>query len=129
MDENDLKPISFRTSAEELETIDRAARDNGLSRAEYIRQRLLNVSSAQPGHAMAKRQSENPIMLLHEVLYAVQLTHKAIYQLAGHSGSFSEEQLDDIEAESLKAGIEYLKELDERIARHRQQLGLGNPEE
>ena len=65
-------------------------------------------------------------MLLHEILYAIQLTHKAIYQLAQHSGAFSEQQLDDTEAESLKAGGEYLKELDERIARHRQQIGLGN---
>jgi predicted DNA binding CopG/RHH family protein len=126
MDENDLRPISFRTSGEELESIDRAARDRGLSRAEYIRQRLLNVSSAPSGNTTRRRQSENPIILLHEVLYAIQLTHKALYQLAQHSGSFSEQQLDDIEAESLKAGIEYLKELDERIARHRQQIGLGN---
>ena len=70
MDENELKSITFKVSSEEAENIDNAARQAGLSRSEYLRQRLLvSQEGAQPaGNTVDTR---DPALLLYQILYGI----------------------------------------------------------
>jgi hypothetical protein len=124
VDENEPKPISFRASGEEVEAIDRAADEHGLSRAEYIRQRLLNPTPIATGNSKDSPLAENPITLLKEVLFGLQRISKAVYLLAEFSGAFSDEQLDEAEAKSLEQAIIYLKGLGASIAKHQKQIAF-----
>jgi Ribbon-helix-helix protein, copG family len=61
MDENELKSITFKVSSEEAENIDNAARQAGLSRSEYLRQRLLVPQEGlQPAEKMGGDQRHYP---------------------------------------------------------------------
>ena len=45
MEDSELEKITFKVSVEDKKTIDNSAREAGLSRSDYIRQRLLNGST------------------------------------------------------------------------------------
>jgi hypothetical protein len=119
MDENDLKPVSFRASAEEIEAIDRAARDNGLSRSDFIRQRLSNPSD-HPTTGGGQPSKDTTVLLQH-VLYGLHCVHAAVYAIAETSGALSAAQAATIAEGSKKASRDFLAHLDERITAVRQQ--------
>jgi hypothetical protein len=126
MDENDLKPISFRASAEEIENIDRGARENGLSRAEYIRQRL---STEQSASATGNSQPSKDItVLLEHIVYGLHAVHAAVYAIAETTGTITAAQSDKILNGSLKASRDHLAHLDERITAVRQQIKPAEPQ-
>jgi len=124
MEENELKAINFKVSAEEFEAIDRAARENGLSRSDYIRQRLSNPAeqSAGGGAAGASQPSKDHTVLLQHVLYGLHCVHAAIYAMAETTGALSPAQADTIAQGSMKASRDFLAHLDERISAVRQQV-------
>jgi hypothetical protein len=123
MEESELKTISFKVSGADAEVIDRAVRESGLSRSDYIRQRLLS-DPQHTDNSAGKANPQDPVVLLQELLFGTKRMHEAIYQLAEQSGAFTDEQLDAVQAESLQAGIDYLKDLDAHICRNRQRVGF-----
>jgi hypothetical protein len=129
MDENDLKPVSFRASAEEIEAIDRGARENGLSRSDFIRQRLSNPSEPQANTVAGSGQpSKDTTVLLQHVLYGLHCVHAAVYAIAETSGAVTTAQAAKITEGSKKASRDFLAHLDERIATVRQQIKPAEPE-
>src|SRR5271170_540654 len=129
MEENELKAINFKVSAEEFEAIDRAARDQGLSRSDYIRQRLSNPSEqAASGITSSSQPSKDHTVLLQHVLYGLHCVHAAIYAMAETSGALSPAQADRIAQGSMKASRDFLAHLDERITAVRQQIKFAEPE-
>ena len=129
MEENELKAINFKVSAEEFEAIDRAARENGLSRSDYIRQRLSNPAEPQASAVTASAQpSKDHTVLLQHVLYGLHCVHAAIYAMAETTGALSPAQADRILQGSMKASRDFLAHLDERITTVRQQVKFAEPE-
>jgi len=63
-------------------------------------------------------------VLLQELLFGTKRMHEALYQLAERSKAFTDEQLDTVQAESLQAGIDYLRDLGTHIVRNRQRAGF-----
>jgi hypothetical protein len=125
MSEQTLISVSCTLPPESIPIIEEKAKAAGMSRSEFLRSLILaGIETPSLSHVAAVSLSKDPILLLHEVLFGLQRTSIGIYQLAQHSGMFTDEQLDETETKSLEAGIDYLKGLDASIARHRQQIGL-----
>jgi hypothetical protein len=121
MDENELKSITFKVSSEEAENIDNAARQAGLSRSEYLRQRLLvSQEGAQPAGNTA--DTRDPTILLYQILYGIDRLHNGMYMMAEEAKTLSPQQLKEIFDETTRAGVDYLSTIDERIAKTRRQL-------
>lgn len=125
MNEQTLISVSCTLPAESIPIIEEKAKTAGMSRSEFLRSLILSaIDKASGAQTAAVSPSRDPIMLMHEILLGLQRTSIGIYQLAQHSGMFTDEQLDETETKSLEAGINYLKGLDASIARHRQQIRL-----
>jgi hypothetical protein len=122
MDDTELRTITFKVSREEAEAIDAAAREGGFTRSDYIRQRLLNLqrdSRESPQNVFETRDST---VLLHYIIYGLQRIHTGMYMMAETAGALSSEQLDAIESATAQRGIEFLSNIDERVAKTRAQL-------
>jgi hypothetical protein len=121
MDENELKSITFKVSSEEAENIDNAARQAGLSRSEYLRQRLLVPQEGlQPAEKMG--ETRDPTILLYQILYGIDRLHNGMYMMAEEAKTLSPQQLKEIFDETTRAGVDFLSTIDERIAKTRKQL-------
>ena len=125
MSEQTLISVSCTLPPESIPIIEEKAKVAGMSRSEYLRSLILSgIEKSRDDQTAIVSLSRDPILLLHEILLGLQRTSIGIYQLARHSGMFTDEQLDEAETKSLEAGINYLKGLDASIARHLQQIGL-----
>jgi uncharacterized protein (DUF1778 family) len=122
MEEKDRQMLTFQVSAEEAETIGAAARQSGLSRSDYIRQRLLNLSRDSEERPETRRLSNDPIALLHQVLYGLQRIIAAQYRIPLMAGTLSAEQLEIAGAHTIQKGTVYLANLDAGLAKTRQQV-------
>ena len=127
MDERDTKILSFEVSAEEAQSVNTAAREAGLSRSEYLRQRLASPAE-QSASAGASQPSKDTTVLLQHVLYGLHCVHAAIYAMAETTGALSPAQADRILQGSMQASHDFLAHLDERITTVRQQVKFAEPE-
>jgi Ribbon-helix-helix protein, copG family len=120
MEDTELKTMSFKVTGEEQEAIDRHARENGLSRSDFIRQRL---STEQSARATGNSQPSKDItVLLEHIVYGLHAVHAAVYAIAETTGTITAAQSDRILNGSLKASRDHLAHLDERITAVRQQI-------
>jgi hypothetical protein len=128
MEDNELKAINFKVSAEEFEAIDRAAHEHGLSRSDFIRQRLSNPSGQATSTAGTSQPSKDVTMLLQHVLYGLHCVHAGLYAIAESAGTITTAQAEKIAEGSLKASRDYLSHLDEKITAVREQIKFAEPE-
>ena len=122
MDDTELRTITFKVSNEEAEAIDRAAREGGFTRSDYIRQCLLKLQRDSRESPQNVPESRDFTVMLHHVIYGLQRIHTGMYMMAETTGVLSSEQLDAIDRATAQRGIEFLSNIDERIARTRTQL-------
>ena len=122
MDDTDLRSITFKVSNEEGEAIDRAAREGGFTRSDYIRQCLLKLQRDSRESPQNVSETRDPMVLFHHIIYGLQRIHTGMYMMVETAGVLSPEQLDAIESATAQRGIEFLSNIDERVARTRAQL-------
>jgi hypothetical protein len=122
MDDTELRTITFKVSNEEAEAIDRAAREGGVTRSDYIRRRLLNLQRDSRENPQNVPETRDPMVLFHHIIYGLQRIHTGMYMMVETAGVLSPEQLDAIESATAQRGIEFLSNIDERVAKTRAQL-------
>ena len=124
MDDKGREMFTFQVSAEEAESINAAVRASGLSRSEYLRQRLTNPMEEQPaiGVTGGNPPSKDTTILLQHVLYGLHCVHAAIYAVAEATGALSAAQSAKIAEGTKKFSLDMLAHLDERITAVRQQI-------
>jgi Ribbon-helix-helix protein, copG family len=122
VDEKERQMLTFQVSAEEAEAIAAAARQSGLSRSDYIRQRLLNLQRDSRESPHNVPETRDSTVLLHHIIYGLQRIHTGMYMMAETAGVLSPEQLDAIDRATAERGIEFLSNINERIAKMRTQL-------
>ncbi len=122
MDDTELRTITFKVSNEEAEAIDRAAREGGFTRSDYIRQCLLNLQRDSREGPQNVSETKDPMVLFHHIIYGLQRIHTGMYMMVETAGVLSPEQLDAIESATAQRGIEFLSSIDERVAKTRAQL-------
>ena len=122
MDDTELGTITFKVSNEEVEAIDRAAREDGVTRSDYIRQRLLNLQRDSRESPQNVSETRDPMVLFHHIIYGLQRIHTGMYMMVETAGALSPEQLDTIESATAQRAIEFLSNIDERVAKTRAQL-------
>jgi Ribbon-helix-helix protein, copG family len=127
MDDGDLKTISFKVSLEEAESIDTAARDNGLSRSDHIRKQLLGAPKSSTTKEEKAAGTRDTTVLLHQILFVVDRLYNSIFRMAETSKVLSSAQLDAIESVTARESIDFLSTIDERVARTRRQLAERRP--
>ncbi|HEX4211553.1 MAG TPA: hypothetical protein VHY56_14235 [Candidatus Binataceae bacterium] len=121
MEDSELRTITFKVSSEEAESLDAAVQESGLTRSDYIRQRLVaRQQSAQPAVKVA--ETRDLTVLLHQVLFGLDRIYNAMHQMAGRAGALTAEQLDVIDHATARGGIDFLSNIDERIAKTRKRL-------
>ena len=118
MDTTNTQVMSLRLSSEELQKIDAAAAEAGMSRADYTRSRLL-PSTPAPAPEVGSKHFED---LLRQVLYVVARLHAAVYSIAETAGTVSTDRLHEIYDECAQEGMRYLEELPKAIAKVQAQI-------
>src|SRR5580692_12855383 len=124
MDDTELRTITFKVSNEEGEAIDAAAREGGFTRSDYIRQCLLKLQRDSRESPQNVSETRDPMVLFHHIIYGLQRIHTGMYMMVETAGVLSPEQLDAIESATAQRGIEFLSNIDERVAKTRTQLAL-----
>jgi hypothetical protein len=119
VDDKERQMITFQVSATEAETIAAAARQSGLSRSDYIRQRLLNLQQDSRESPQSVPETRDPTVLLHYIIYGLQRIHTGMYMMAETAGVLPPEQFDAIDRATAQRGVEFLGNIDERITRTR----------
>ena len=122
MDDKERQMLTFQVSAEEAETIAAAARQSGLSRSDYIRQRLLNLQRDSRDSLQNVPETRDLTVLLYHIIYGLQRIHTGMYMMAETAGVLSPEQFDAIDRATAQRGVEFLSNIDERVARTRTEL-------
>ena len=110
------RKVSFRISAEEDEIIKAAAREQGISVSEYVRARVLSGGTASDKGGAETRVSQIEGLLRH-LVYITSRTHVAVYAIPEIAGIISTKQLREIYEGARTAGLEYMAELPERMAK------------
>jgi Ribbon-helix-helix protein, copG family len=127
MEDNELRTITFKVSSEEAEAIDRAVRESGLTRSDYIRQQLLAPQPMVPEPLQKLPETRDPTILLHQILFGLDRLHHGMYIIAETAGVLPPEQLKSIADKTVRDGIDFLSTIDERVARTRRQLAERRP--
>jgi hypothetical protein len=127
MDDGDLKTISFKVSLDEADSIDKAARNNGLSRSDYIRKELLGELKAAPTMDEKPTGTRDTTVLLHQILFVIDRLYNSVFRMVETSKVLSSAQLDAIESVTARESIDFLSTIDERVARTRRQLAERRP--
>ena len=122
MDDTELRTITFKVSNEEAESIGRAAREGGFTRSDYIRQCLLKLQRDSRESPQNVPETRDPTVLLHYIIYGLQRIHTGMYMMAETAGVLPPEKFDAIDRATAQRGIEFLSNIDERIAKTRAQL-------
>ena len=110
------RKVSFRISAEEDEIIKAAAREQGISVSEYVRARVLSDRATSDKGAAETRASHIERLLRH-LVYITSRTHVAVYAIPESAGTISSKQLREIYEGARTAGLEYMADLPERMAK------------
>lgn len=122
MNDKERQMLTFQVSAEEAETIAAAARQSGLSRSDYIRQRLLNLQQDSRESPQNFPETRDSTVLLHYIIYGLQRIHTGMYMMAETASVLSSERIDAIDRATAQRGIEFLSNIDERITKTHAQL-------
>lgn len=122
MEDAELKTITFKVSGEDAESIDKAVRESGLSRSDYIRQCLLNLSSPGKENPPEAPLAENPLALLQQILYVVQRIHMGLYRMPKVIGSLTLEQLQEISADTVGMAVKYMAEVEAALSKTRSDI-------
>jgi hypothetical protein len=115
------RKVSFRISAEEDEIIKAAAREQGITVSEYVRARVLS-DGATSDKGVAETQVSHIERLLRHLVYITSRTHVAVYAIPETGGTISTKQLREIYDGARSAGLEYMADLPERIAKAEAQI-------
>jgi hypothetical protein len=116
MEDKERRIVSFQVSADEVEAIESAAANLGVSRSEYLRSRILSPASADADNntEATLRHLEG---LLRHLVYITSRTHVAVYAIPETAGTMSTKQLREIYEGARIAGLEYMADLPERMAK------------
>jgi hypothetical protein len=115
MEEKERRIVSFQVSGDELETIEIAAANQGVSRSEYLRTKVLSASSAST-ESNAEALLQHLEGLLRHLVYITSRTHVAVYAIPETAGTISTKQLREIYQDGRTAGLEYMADLPKRMA-------------
>lgn len=121
MEDKERRIVSFQVSCDELQAIENASAKLGVSRSEYLRTRVLSTTGASEERNLddSPRQLER---LLRHLVYITSRTHVAVYAIPETAGTISTKQLRELYDDARTAGLEYLAELPERMAKAETQL-------
>ena len=116
MEDKERRIVSFQVSADEVEAIESAAANLGVSRSEYLRGRVLSRAGAEADNNTEAllRHLEG---LLRHLVYITSRTHVAVYAIPETAGTISTKQLREIYEGARIAGLEYMADLSERMAK------------
>jgi hypothetical protein len=114
MDEKERRTITFQVSVEEADILDAEARREGISRSDYLRKKLFSGAGKAP--------TTNTESLLHQIIYILARLHTAAFMIREREGVLSTESLEEIYEATAQAARQYLRELDERITKVREQV-------
>jgi len=101
--------FNFKVSVEEAETIDAAAKAGNMTRSDYLRSRVLAAPALPPTPEIER--------LLRHLVYIASRTHVAVYAIPEIAGTISTKQLREIYEGARIAGLEYMADLPERMAK------------
>ena len=121
MEDKERRIVSFQVSADELQAIENAATKLGVSRSEYLRTKVLSTTSASEERNPDDSPRELERLLRH-LVYITSRTHVAVYAIPETAGTISTKQLREIYDDARTAGLEYMAELPERMAKAEAQL-------
>jgi hypothetical protein len=116
MEDKERRIVSFQVSADEVEAIESAAADLGVSRSEYLRTKVLSASSAST-ECNAEASLQRLEGLLRHLVYVTSRTHVAVYAIPESAGTISTERLREIYEGARIAGLEYMADLPERMVK------------
>ena len=116
MEDKERRIVSFQVSGEELETIEIAAANQGVSRSEYLRTKVLSASSAST-ESNAEALLQHLEGLLRHLVYITSRTHVAVYAIPETAGTISTKQLREIYEGARITGLEYMADLPERMVK------------
>ncbi len=116
MEDKERRIVSFQVSGEELETIEIAAANQGVSRSEYLRTKVLSASGANT-ESNAEASLQHLEGLLRHLVYITSRTHAAVYAIPETAGTIPTEQLREIYEDARIAGLEYIADLPVRMAK------------
>jgi hypothetical protein len=125
MEDKERRIVSFQVSGEELETIEIAAANQGVSRSEYLRTKVLSARSAST-ESNAEASLQRLEGLLRHLVYITSRTHVAVYSIAETAGTISTRQLREMYEAARTAGLEYMATLAERMAKAEAQIASQN---
>jgi hypothetical protein len=108
MEDQERRIVSFQVSLAEAESIEAAATEEGVSRSEYLRQKLL---SPRPEASTTDVEA----MLLH-LIYITNRTHATIYTIAEIAGTLPSAKLHEIYDDAAAATARYMVDLPNRMA-------------
>ncbi len=116
MEDKERRIVSFQVSADEVEAIESAAANLGVSRSEYLRGRVLSPAGAEADNNTEAllRHLEG---LLRHLVYVTSRTHVAVYAIPESAGTISTERLREIYEGARIAGLEYMADLPERMVK------------
>jgi alpha-L-fucosidase len=116
MEDKERRIVSFQVSADEVEAIESAAANLGVSRSEYLRSRVLS-----PAGADADNNTEALLRhlerLLRHLVYITSRTHVAVCAIPETAGTISTKQLREMYDGARTASLEYMADLPERMAK------------
>ena len=106
--------VGFRATAEEVATMDASAKASGISRADYVRSKVLAASTPTPDARI-----DNLEAMIKHAIYAINQVHTALYSIAeaeGKAGRFlSTEELREVYKRVRVEAIRYALEFPERF--------------
>jgi hypothetical protein len=118
MNDDNLITVSCKLNPDTVAAIERAAEKAAVSRSEYLRTIIL--ASITPAETMA--ETRDSTVLFHQILFVLDRIHNGMYMMAEMAETLSPEQIRAIEYDTDTDGIDFLSNIDERIARTRRRL-------
>ena len=109
MEDQERRIVSFQVSAAEAESIEAAAAKEGVSRSEYLRQKLLSPRPEAP-------TTDIEAMLRH-LIYITNCTHGGVYAIAEAAGTLPTKRLREVYNENAGRAARYMAELPKHLAR------------
>jgi hypothetical protein len=116
MEDKERRIVSFQVSGDEVEAIERAAASQGVSRSEYLRSRVLSATNEGTDKNIEAALRHLQTLLRH-IVYITSRTHVAVYAIPEAAGRLSTRRLREIYDDARSAGLEYMADLQERLAK------------
>ena len=123
MEDKERRIVSFQVYADELQAIENAAAELGVSRSEYLRTKVISTTGASD----ERNPDDSPRdveRLLRHLVYITSRTHVAVYAIPETAETLSTKQLRTIYDDARSAGLEYIAELPERM--RKAEAGVAN---